>query len=102
MGEGKYLSIWEKELDFILSAIEKKKGSKQLNEKEFQQSGDRQRYGFRLDIINGSVSKAGSAVARDLIEVLDRSTSFKRITNEKNILIQMGKDFQLNVEIIEE
>lgn len=101
MGEGKYLSIWQKELPFILSAIKEKKDPKQLNIEEFQQSGDREKsgYGFRLDIINGTVpTKKGTAVARDLKEVLDNSIEFRNIAKGKNILIQMGKGFKLNVE----
>jgi len=102
MGEGKYLSIWKKELPFILSAIKESKRSKLLNAEDFQQNGNREKsgYGFRLEIENGIVPrKAGSAVARDLKEVLDDSSEFHNIAKGKNILIQMGKGFELNVKV---
>ena len=45
MGEGKYLSIWKKELAFILSAIKESKSSKLLNAEDFQQNGNREKLG---------------------------------------------------------
>ena len=104
MREGKYLNLWKRELPIILSTIEKggsEKGLK-LSAEMFNKSGDSTNsgYGFRLDIINGIVpTKSGSAVARDLKEILDSSTLFKNIASKKQITIQMGKDFCLNIKV---
>lgn len=73
-----------------------------LSAEKFEQSGDRinSGYGFRLDIINGIVpTKSGTAVARDLKEVLDSSTLFKEIAQDKKITIRMGKDFCLSIKV---
>ena len=100
MGEGKYLNLWKQELSIILSTIEKGKGKEQLSSEIFKQSGNRQKYGFRLDIVNGIVpTKSGTAVARDLKEVLDSSALFKKIAQDKKITIRMGKDFCLNIKV---
>lgn len=101
MEKGKYLNIWKKELPFILSAIQKGGDQKEIIPKVFQQSGKRKSYGFRLDITNGVVpTKQGTAVARDLKEVLDCDLEFRNITNGKYIIIRMGKDFVLEVKVI--
>lgn len=103
MGKGKYLRIWEKELSFILSAIEKGGDQKRLSPEEFQQSGNRisSGYSFRLSIINGIVpTKSNTAVARDLKEILDYSRDFRHIAKGKSILIRMNKSFELEVKVI--
>lgn len=99
---GKYYDIWTAELSFIIKAIHEGNGSKKLDESEFTAVGNRKAsgYGFRLDISNGDVPvKSGSAVARDLKRVLDESTEFKKLAQGKNIIINMGKDFNLNVKV---
>ena len=58
-------------------------------------------YSFRLDIANGIVPrKSGSAVARDLKKVLDESSDFKKLANEKSITIKLNTRFELIVQVI--
>ena len=102
MGKGKYLTLWEQKLPIILSAIEEGGSKKQLSPEEFEQQGNRvaSGYTFRLDISNGIIPiKKGSAVARDLKEVLDNSIRFKNIAKDKHITIKMGNKFILIIEI---
>lgn len=102
MKKGKYLHLWEKELPFIISAIKKNYDKKELRCEDFQASGDRvsSGYGFRLDIINGNVpTKNGTAVARDLKQILENCREFKNIAKDKSILIRMGKSFELEVRV---
>ena len=50
MGKGKYLTLWRKKLPIILFTIERSKG--QLYFEEFEQYDNRQKYSFRLNIVN--------------------------------------------------
>ena len=101
----KYVCIWEKELPFILSAIENGTSEKQLLATDFQRSGNRPKsgYGFsNLHIINGNVpTKKNSAVARDLKIVLDDSKKFSQMAKGKQILIRMTKEFVLAINTYE-
>lgn len=102
MRKGKYLNLWRQKLPIILSAIKKGGSKEQLSSKEFQQNGDREKagYGFRLDITNGIVpTKSNTAVARDLKEILDSSSLFKDIAQNKQITIRMGIEFILTIEV---
>ncbi len=102
MEKGKYLNLWKDKLSMILSIIKEGGGEKQLDSEEFYQVGDRNSsgYGFRLDITNGIVpTKNGTAVARDLKEVIDGCTMFREIAKNKQITIRMGKDFRLIMKV---
>lgn len=103
-GMGKYTEIWNKELSFIRKSIELESGksSKKLESADFEVVGNRKSsgYGFRLDIVDGKVPvKSGSAVARDLKEVLDGDSGFRSLAKGKEIVIRMGKDCELEVEV---
>lgn len=97
MGVNKYNLLWMQEISFIKEAIEKKGDSKQLQEKSFEQVGNRKKYGFKLDIDEPKIG--GSAVARDLLEVLKKDSEFIEITKRKHIVIRMGRNFVLTVEV---
>lgn len=102
MSEQLYVEIWKWYLSDILSLIESGGGEKQLDENKFHTVGNRQSYGFRLDILNSSVpEKKGSAVARDLKIVLDGSKEFKKISKNKTLVIKMGKYFKINITVNE-
>ena len=98
-----YLEIWQEKLPYINEAITNGTGIIEMDPDSFFEAGNRgsSGYGFRLDIENGYVpSKAGSAVARDLKEVLDDSLEFQKLAKNKNIVIRMGRDFELEVRVI--
>lgn len=99
---GKYNDIWKAELPFIKKAIQEGSGSKELNPSAFTTVGNRQSsgYGFKLDIENANVpTKPNSAVARDLKKELDGDIEFKQLALGKQIVINMGKDLKLKVEV---
>ena len=57
-------------------------------------------YTFRLEIVDGIVPrKKGSAVARDLKKVLDKSIDFKTLANKKSIIISLNTNFELVVQV---
>lgn len=102
-GKELYIEIWRKYLHIILSAIKCKHKIMSLDRSLFESEGNRKNsgYSFRLDIVNGIVPrKNGSAVARDLKKVLDESSDFKRLADEKNITIRLNSNFEMIVQVI--
>lgn len=77
----------------------------QLQKYEFEVSGNRKDsgYTFTLEIVNGLVANniMGSAVARDLYDILKRSENVKSMFKEKNYKITLGKDYILKIRTIE-
>lgn len=99
---GKYNDIWKVELPFIKKAIREGSGSKELNQSVFTAVGNRTAsgYGFKLEIENANVpTKSGSAVARDLKKELDGDEEFRQLAQGKYIVINMGRNFKLNVKV---
>ncbi len=76
----------------------------QLQKYEFEISGNRKDsgYTFTLEIVNGLVGNniSGSAVARDLYDILKGSERAKALFKEKNFKITLGKDYSLNIRTI--
>ena len=74
-----------------------------LNRTILESDGNRKKsgYTFRLEIVDGIVPrKKGSAVARDLKKVLDKSIDFKTLANKKSIIISLNTNFELVVQVI--
>lgn len=102
MSEELYVQIWKDNVSDIVKFIQEGGGEKDLDGARFEEVGNRDNYGFRLDIENGNIPiKSGSAVARDLKLVLDKDKNFKSIAKGKNIVIQMGSKFDLHVTVIQ-
>lgn len=93
----KYVRLWMQEVSFIKEAAKKGGDFKRLEKSSFDQVGDRDHYGFRLDI--DEPKTRGSAVARDLQKVLNGDSEFVEITKRKHIVIRMGINFLLKVEV---
>ncbi|HBV83869.1 MAG TPA: hypothetical protein DEB74_14005 [Lachnospiraceae bacterium] len=103
LGKELYVKIWKGYLPIILSAIKCKQKTMTLDRSLFESAGNRKNsgYSFRLDIANGIVPrKSGSAVARDLKKVLDKSIDFKTLANKKSITISLNTNFELIVQVI--
>lgn len=103
-----YEEIWEDALQDILDVIEEGESTGYVDmsgdEDWFKEVGDRSKYGFRLDLVNGEPINniEGSAVARDLNRVLAQSVRFKKLSNGCRIVLRMGADFMLRIAIIKE
>lgn len=102
MDKNKYIKIWEDVLPKILNVLKDDKDNDviSLDGSRFFNVGNRENsgYTFRLDIINGVVPrKNGSAVARDLKQVLDSSIEFKKLAKDSDLLIRLNKDFKLQI-----
>ena len=74
-------------------------GSIVLNAKDFALVGNRKSYSLNLEFDDGIVSNniSGSAVARDLAEVLSTSSSVKSILKTGYFKFQMDKNFTLSI-----
>lgn len=102
MDKNKYIEIWEDVLPKILRVLKEDKdnGVISLDDSRFFNVGNRKNsgYTFRLDIINGVVPcKSGSAVARDLKQVLDSSIEFKKLAKDFYLIIRLNKEFKLHL-----
>ena len=77
-----------------------KQQSVQLNSEDFNKVGNRINYSFNLELLNGVVCNniSGSAVARDLAQVLENSKEIKEILKDGHFKINMDGQFCLWIE----
>jgi hypothetical protein len=104
MEERQYLTTWKRYLPVIRLHLKKSLNEEQqfkLNIQDFESAGDRGKSGyiFSITIENGKVinNVGGSAVARDLFEVLKSDEAVKAILQDKNVKISVGKAFMLTI-----
>jgi hypothetical protein len=75
-----------------------------LTKHEFEEIGDRNisGYTFNLEIKDGKLVNniRGTAVARDLFEVLKSSRNSKELMSNNHFKINMNVDFKLKIQII--
>ena len=102
-----YYSLWRNHLNDIESKMSNATMMGQsllLNKQEFEIYGNRKAsgYTFTLKIIDGRVVNniKGSAVARDLNDILLESEKVKSMFKETNFKITLGKDYILKIRII--
>jgi hypothetical protein len=101
-----YIHLWQKYRPVIINMMKlatEKPQIYQLSKHEFEAIGDRTSsgYSFNLEIINGILANNidGTAVARDLFEVLKSSKTANSIMQENYIKINLTSDFKLKIQI---
>lgn len=98
-GSGKYIELWQKELKSIKKKLiaSQQNQSIQLSSDEFNRAGNRQNYAFNLEFKDGVVNNniGGSAVARDLANVLEGSSEIREILRKGHFKLNMDKQFCL-------
>ena len=100
---GLYNEIWKATLVLIKEQLVKTEGfSVQIKNHIFDTFGNRQNYSFRLDLKNGIAQNnlGGSAVARNLYEVLTGSKELRELLANKNVAFRLNKDFVFSMEIL--
>lgn len=104
MEERKYLQTWKKYIPVIRLYLKKSVTEDQqfkLNITDFESAGDRGKsgYTFNLQMENGKVTNniSGSAVARDLYELLKADEIIKAFLQDKSVKISVGKSFILTI-----
>lgn len=102
-----YHSLWQKYLkviDILMRNANNGEQILQLQRYEFEVSGNRKDsgYTFTLEIVNGLVVNniSGSAVARDLYDILKGSEKIKSMFKETNFRITLGKNYILKIRIL--
>lgn len=102
-----YYPLWRKYLPIIEIQIKNaKSGLKtiQLSKPEFESLGKRDisDYTFNLEIKNGKVINdiSGTAVARDLFDILKSNSNIKKEFTNKHYKLNLGKDYNLKIDII--
>jgi len=104
MEERKYLQTWKKYVPVIRLYLKKSMTEDQqfkLNITDFESAGDRGKsgYTFNLQMENGKPTNniSGSAVARDLYELLKADEAIKAFLQDKSVKISVGKSFMLTI-----
>jgi len=96
---GKYIDLWTNQRQSIKNKLENisTKQLIQLNQEDFEKVGNRASYSFNLEYLNGVVvnNTDGSAVARDLVSVLEASIEIKKILKAGRYKINMDRNFSL-------
>jgi hypothetical protein len=102
-----YIPLWQKYRPVLVSKMRESIVSNQtyaLSKHEFEAIGDRTQsgYSFNLEIKNGIVQNNidGTAVARDLFEVLKNSKSASELMKDNHFKINLSKDFLLTIQLI--
>lgn len=102
-----YTDFWTEMVPIIIKAIENGGCSCKIEKSVLESLGNRTHsgYSFRLDIFDGVIPrKSGSAVARDLKEVLDENQEFKRLAKNERIVIRMNElddmSYQLQIMVL--
>src|ERR1700754_2352503 len=104
MEERKYLTTWKRYMPVIRLHLKRSLNEDQsfkLNITDFESAGDRGKsgYTFNINMENGRVTNniSGSAVARDLFELLKNDEVIMSILRDKNVKISVGKSFLLSI-----
>lgn len=104
MGANYYTHIWEGALHAIMQGLQtsfelKQTVGGQMPRDEFKAAGNRQRYSFTVTYNNGyAPSKAGSAVCRDLQEVLEAHRPFVEFAKDKTITFRLDTYFNFFID----
>jgi len=104
MEDRKYLQTWKKYLPVIRLHLKRSLAEEQqfkLNITDFESAGERGKsgYTFNLQMENGKVTNniSGSAVARDLFELLKTDETIKAFLQDRSVKISVGKSFMLTI-----
>lgn len=97
----KYTDLWRSLCPNIVSAVKSGGDEIQLSQEALERGGgDRQSYTFRLEFIDGIMPKRhGSAVGRDLQDVLHHSPEFQRVAKGKTVIVRLDSKFNLKVKL---
>lgn len=103
-----YFPLWRKYLPVIVMKLKNSTTglqSIQLYKSEFETLGNRpvSDYTFNLEIRNGRVTSdiSGTAVARDLYEILISNPDSKKIIASGHFKFGIGKNYVLNISSLE-
>ena len=103
-----YYPLWKRYLPVFAIQLKKALTEEQeinFTQSDFHQLGNRNKsdYGFSLEVDNTKVKNniSGSAVARDLYEVLMSDVKVKELLQGKHFKISMGKAYILKIVAIE-
>jgi hypothetical protein len=106
MADHKYIELWLRKRDAIVSLIEQGGGEYKFDEREFFQAGDRDPKGYSFNLEYKNVQQtnniSGSAVARDLDQVLLKTRDelrFRKAAARKHVKIRVDSEFILNVTV---
>lgn len=97
-----YISIWMSQVDIIVKHIlENDTAPHQLNLQDFEEAGNRKCYNFSVIRFNNRRCDncPNSAVARDLVDVLERSYKFCEASKGKIVKIRFNKSCSLKIEV---
>lgn len=95
---GQYYNLWENNRTRIIKSVIYGGGTIALSKSDFILDGNRDSYTFRIEYVNGkAVRRGGSAVARDLQDILEQYSAFDKVMHGKDVVIRMGNSFVLEI-----
>jgi len=104
MKQNLYTKIWRKVSPDILDLIvyTNNQASIQLSNEMFEAAGSRKDYSFNLELVDGRISNniEGSAVARDLAEVILNSSDWADFLSNKHIKIALNQEFTFRIQLL--
>ncbi|WP_312332837.1 hypothetical protein [Sphingobacterium sp.] len=96
-----YVDLWTNLLPQFSAYIARDSGSfvLQLKDELFKTCGNRKKYSFRLECVNGIAINNidGNAVARDLLAVLVSDSNLRGKMSKKNIVFRLDNAFAFHV-----
>ncbi|MBD5358633.1 MAG: hypothetical protein HDR88_16875 [Bacteroides sp.] len=104
MGECLYIQFWKEEMPFIKKTISSGKNNQKVidieNLQSYSHDGNRKTLRFRITIQNGiATTKTNSAIARDLVSVINDDPQISVISKGKTIVINLLNGDTLNVSL---
>ena len=96
-----YVDYWSSYLDRFINILKEGKPSKiSIDKDKLIDCGNRERYSFLLEMMNGIVINNidGSAVARDLYSVLYGDARFRSFAEGKHIIFRLRSNYELDIE----
>lgn len=103
MKQNLYSEIWRKVgLDLLdLIVYTNNQASIQLSNESFEAVGNRKDYSFTFELVEGRIFNnfEGSAVARDLAEIILNSSGWMKFPSNKHLKITLDKNFTLHISV---
>lgn len=99
-----YTAVWQKALPDLLDLFQIRSDtcSIALDRSAFQHAGNRKSYAFRLELLDGKCINdiTGSAVARDLDNLIRNNQQAQKLLKGQHVAISLGRSFRITMQCL--